>query len=44
MRDEVGDDKTPADNCVTVRDRDTMQQERVPISELRAYLAEKLAY
>ena len=40
----VGDDKTPADNCVTVRDRDTMQQERVPISELRAYLAEKLAY
>ena len=40
----VGDENTPADHCVTVRERDTMQQERVPISELRAYLAEKLAY
>ena len=27
----VGDDKTAADGCVTVRDRDTMQQERVKI-------------
>lgn len=33
-----------ADNCVTVRDRDTMEQVRMPITELRAYLAEKLAY
>jgi glycyl-tRNA synthetase len=40
----VGDDKTPADNCVTVRDRDTMEQVRMPIRELHAYLAEKLAY
>ena len=40
----VGDEKTPADNCVTVRDRDTMEQVRLPISELRAYLAEKLKY
>ena len=40
----VGDEKTPADNCVTVRERDTMQQVRMPISELKAYLAEKLAY
>ena len=40
----VGDDNTPADNCVTVRDRDTMEQVRLPISELKAYLAEKLAY
>jgi glycyl-tRNA synthetase len=27
---------------VTVRDRDTMAQERVPIDALRAYLAEGL--
>ena len=40
----VGDDKTPADNCVTVRDRDTMEQVRIPISELKAYIAEKIAY
>ncbi|MGG7465517.1 His/Gly/Thr/Pro-type tRNA ligase C-terminal domain-containing protein, partial [Plantibacter sp. YIM 135347] len=30
------------DNAVTVRDRDTMLQERVPIDELSAYLAERL--
>ncbi|MBP1576685.1 MAG: glycine--tRNA ligase, partial [Oscillospiraceae bacterium] len=40
----VGDENTPADHAVTVRDRDTMEQVRVPISELKAYLAEKLAY
>ncbi|MGM9589299.1 MAG: glycine--tRNA ligase [Faecousia sp.] len=40
----VGDENTPADNCVTVRDRDTMEQVRIPISELKAYIAEKIAY
>jgi glycyl-tRNA synthetase len=40
----VGDDKTPADNCVTIRDRDTMEQVRVPIDELVGWLSEKLAY
>ncbi|SNU01399.1 glycyl-tRNA synthetase [Ruaniaceae bacterium KH17] len=30
------------DNAVTVRDRDTMTQERVPIDAVRAYLAERL--
>ena len=42
--DTVGDDNKEGDNCVTVRDRDTMEQVRMPISELKAYLAEKLAY
>ena len=42
--DTVGDEKTPADHCVTVRERDTMEQVRVPISQLKAYLTEKLAY
>ena len=32
------------DRCVTVRDRDTMQQERVAIDELAAYIARKIAY
>ncbi len=40
----VGDENTPADNCVTVRDRDTMEQVRIPISELKAYIAEKCAF
>ena len=40
----VGDDKTPADNCVTVRDRDTMEQVRIPISELRAYIENKIEF
>ena len=30
------------DNCVTVRDRDTMEQTRVPISELRALIDSKV--
>ncbi|QZY50969.1 glycine--tRNA ligase [Leucobacter tenebrionis] len=30
------------DNAVTVRERDTMQQERVPLSELHGYLAARL--
>ena len=40
----VGDENTPADNCVTVRDRDTMEQVRIPISELKAYIAEKCKF
>ena len=42
--DTVGDAEKAGDNCVTVRERDSMEQVRVPISELKAYLAEKLAY
>lgn len=41
--DTIGEGKDPAlSGAVTVRDRDTMAQERVSISELRVYLAEKL--
>ena len=32
------------DNCVTVRDRDTMDQVRLPISELEGFIAEKLEF
>ena len=42
--DTVGDAEKEGDNCVTVRDRDTMEQVRMPISELKAWLEEKLAY
>ena len=42
--DTVGDAEKEGDGCVTVRDRDTMEQVRMPISELRNYLREKLAY
>ena len=42
--DTVGDAEKAGDNCVTVRDRDTMEQVRLPIDQLKSYLAEKLAY
>ena len=49
--DEIGtpycitvDFETEQDGCVTVRDRDTMQQERIAIDALPAYLAEKTAF
>ena len=37
------DHETLTDNCVTLRDRDTMQQERVPIANLRAMLVDKVS-
>ena len=40
----VGSDTEEADHAVTIRDRDTMEQVRVPISELKAWLDKKLAY
>ena len=40
----VGDETTPADNAVTVRDRDTMEQVRLPIDRLKDFLAEKLRF
>ena len=32
------------DQAVTVRDRDTMEQVRIPISELKTYIESKLAF
>jgi len=40
----VGDENTPADNCVTVRDRDSMQQTRIPIDSLHGYIADKIRF
>ena len=42
----VGDPEkgVEADNCVTVRDRDTMEQVRIPISELKSYIEAKIAF
>ena len=49
--DEIGtpfcityDFESENDGCVTVRDRDTMEQVRMPISELRAYIEERIAF
>jgi glycyl-tRNA synthetase len=49
--DEIGtpycitvDFDTVEDDTVTVRDRDTMAQIRLPIAELRAYIEEKLTF
>ena len=35
------DFETEQDNAVTIRDRDTMQQVRLPISEVASYLLDK---
>ena len=49
--DEIGtpicvtyDFDSSEDNCVTVRDRDTMEQKRIPISELKAYIADAVKF
>ena len=49
IADEIGtplcvtvDFDTLDDNAVTVRDRDTMQQERVPIESLVAWLGDRV--
>ena len=50
-QDEIGtpfcityDFDSENDGCVTVRDRDTMEQIRIPIAELKEYLKEKTAF
>ena len=40
----IGDGEIEADNCVTVRDRDTMEQVRIPIAELKDYIAKKCEF
>ena len=42
--DTVGDDTKPGDNCVTVRERDSMEQVRIPVSELRDYIAKRVEF
>ena len=42
--DTVGDAEKEGDGCVTVRDRDTMEQVRLPISSLRAYIEKKIEF
>ena len=50
-QDEVGtpfcvtyDFDSETDNCVTVRERDSMEQKRIPISELKEYIATEIAF
>ena len=49
--DEIGtpfcityDFESENDGCVTIRDRDTMEQVRLPITELRSYIEKKLEF
>ncbi len=49
--DEIGtpycitvDPQTEEDNCVTIRDRDTMDQIRLPIGDVRKYIEDKLLF
>ena len=50
-QDEIGtplcityDFDSQEDGCVTVRDRDTMEQERVPAAQLKEYIRQKIAF
>ena len=50
-QDEIGtpfcvtyDFETENDGCVTVRDRDSMEQVRIPLAEVKAYVAERLKF
>ena len=50
-QDEIGtpicityDFDSVEDNCVTVRDRDTTEQKRIPVSELKAHIAEAVKF
>ncbi len=38
------DDETLNNNIVTVRDRDTMEQIKLPVSELKSYIAKKIKF
>ena len=40
----VGSDTEEADHCVTVRERDSMEQVRIPVSELKSWLAERVKF
>ncbi len=42
--DTVGDAEKAGDGCVTVRDRDTMEQVRIPVSELKAYIEKVIEF
>ena len=42
--DTFGTDTDPGDGCVTIRDRDTMEQVRLPISEVKAYIEKKIEF
>jgi glycyl-tRNA synthetase len=49
--DEIGtpfcitvDFETETDGCVTVRDRDSMQQVRIPVAEVADYIKEKIKF
>ena len=50
-QDEIGtpfcvtyDFETENDGCVTVRDRDSMEQVRIPLSEVKNYIKERIAF
>ena len=40
----VGDENTPADECVTIRDRDTMEQVRIKIPELEEFFRHRFDF
>ena len=37
-------DTVEKDNCVTIRERDSMQQVRIPLADVKAYIEERIAF
>ena len=35
---------TETDGCVTVRERDSMQQVRIPLADVKAYIEERIFF
>ena len=42
--DTFGDGEKAGDGCVTIRDRDTMEQVRLPIAEVKDYIEKKIEF
>ena len=40
----MGDDATPADHCVTIRERDSMEQVRIPMDQVADYIRARVAF
>ena len=40
----VGSDTEPADGCVTIRERDSMDQVRIPMSDVKDYISQRIAF
>ena len=41
---DISSSDTQEDGCVTIRDRDTMEQIRIPVDQVREYIEQRLIF